>query len=124
MPAPNILKLARNLGDRGSLRSGAGVLSKDRFSVHITITGNKLIGTLEKEFEKEFGLYVQVCYSDKKGERFYSSGFEKLPKGVTEEDMKRPEIAALFEELNDDRKTLSNFNKMKKEENCKKGVWK
>ena len=102
-------------------------LSKVRTKVgdgEITITGNKLIGTLEKEFEKEFGLYVQVCYSDKKGERFYSSGFEKLPEGVTEEDMKNPEIAALFEELNDDRKTLSNFNKMKKEENCKKGVWK
>ena len=31
--------------------------------------------------------------------------------------MNNPEISALFEELNDDRKTLSNFNKMKKEEN-------
>jgi len=101
-------------------------LSKVRSKVgdgEITITGNKLIGTLEKEFEEVFGLYIQVCYSDKEGERFYSSGFEKLPKGVTEEDMKNPEITALFEELNDDRKTLSNFNKMKKEEKCKRGVW-
>ena len=29
----------------------------------ISISGNKKIGSLEKEFEKVFGLYVEVCYS-------------------------------------------------------------
>ena len=90
----------------------------------ITITGNKFIGNLEKEFEKIFGLYVQVCYTSSCGDRFYSSGFEKLPEGIAEDDLKNPEIVALLENLNDDRKTIYAFNEMKREEGCKKGEWK
>jgi hypothetical protein len=90
----------------------------------ITITGNKFVGSLEKEFEKIFGLYVQVCYTKSDGGRFYSSGFEKLPDGLTNEDLNNPEIAAVLEDLNDDRKTLFAFNEMKKEAGCKKWEWK
>lgn len=90
----------------------------------ITITGNKFIGNLEKEFENIFGLYVQVCYTTKDGGRFYSSGFEKLPEGITGSDLLDPEISALLEDLNDDRKTIYAFNEMKREEGCKKGEWK
>jgi len=90
----------------------------------ITITGNKFIGNLEKEFEKIFGLYVQVCYTKSDGGRFYSSAFEKLPEGVTEADLQNPEIAALLEDLNDDRKTIHAFNILKKEEGCIKWEWK
>jgi hypothetical protein len=90
----------------------------------ITINGNKFIGNLEKEFENIFGLYVQVCYTSSSGDRFYSSSFEKLPEGITEDDLKNPEIAELLESLNDDRKTIYAFNEMKREEGCKKGEWK
>lgn len=38
----------------------------------ITITGNKLIRTLEREFEEIFGLYAQVCYTTAEGKRFYT----------------------------------------------------
>lgn len=90
----------------------------------ITITGNKFIGNLEKEFEKIFGLYVQVCYTSSSADRFYSSGFQKLPDGITKDDLKNPEIAALLEDLNDDRKTIFAFNELKKAEGCMKWEWK
>ena len=90
----------------------------------ITITGNKFIGNLEKEFEKIFGLYVQVCYTSSSADRFYSSGFQKLPDGITKDDLKNPEIAALLESLNDDRKTIFAFNELKKAEGCMKWEWK
>ncbi len=51
----------------------------------ISISGNKKIKSLEKEFDKVFGLYVQVCYTEANGERYYTSG-------------------------SDDEKTLSAFN--------------
>lgn len=90
----------------------------------ITITGNKFIGNLEKEFEKIFGLYVQVCYTSSSDDRFYSSGFQKLPEGISEDDLKNPEIVALLENLNDDRKTIFAFNELKKAEGCIKWEWK
>jgi hypothetical protein len=40
----------------------------------ITITGNKLVRTLEKEFENVYGLFAQVCYTNKEGNRYYTSG--------------------------------------------------
>ena len=64
----------------------------------ISISGNKLVGTLEKEFENKFGLYVQVCYTDADGSRYYSSG----------------EV---------DRLTLSSLNKRCEGTGCKRGVW-
>lgn len=40
----------------------------------ISISGNKKVKSLEKEFDSVFGLYCQVCYTDKDGNRYYSSG--------------------------------------------------
>lgn len=65
----------------------------------ITITGNKKIKTLEKDFEETFGLYAQVCHTTKEGKRYYTSG-------------------------SDDDLTLSAFNKKCEAEGCKKNEWK
>lgn len=65
----------------------------------ITITGNKQIKTLEKEFEQIFGLFVQVCYRSKEGNNYYTSG-------------------AL------DSMTLNAFNKKCEADGCQKGGWK
>lgn len=64
----------------------------------ITITGNKQVKTLEKEFEEIFGLYAQVCYTTKEGKRYYTSG------------------AA-------DSMTLNAFNKKCEADGCKKDEW-
>ena len=63
----------------------------------ISISGNKRIGSLEKEFDKVFGLYCQVCYTEADGSRYYTSG-------------------------SDDTKTLSAFNKQCEAAGCKKGI--
>lgn len=65
----------------------------------ISIGGNKKIKTLEKEFDKVFGLYAQVCYTEKDGHRYYTSGSV-------------------------DEMTLAAFNKKCEAEGCKKGEWK
>ncbi len=65
----------------------------------ISISGNKKIKTLEKEFDTVFGLYVQVCYTNKDGNRYYTSGSA-------------------------DEMTLSAFNKKCEADGCKKGEWK
>lgn len=65
----------------------------------ISISGNKKIKTLEKEFDTVFGLYVQVCYTEKDGHRYYTSGSA-------------------------DEMTLATFNKKCEADGCKKGVWK
>ena len=65
----------------------------------ISISGNKKIKTLEKEFDTIFGLYAQVCYTTKDGQRYYTSG-------------------------NADEMTLAAFNKKCEAVGCKKGEWK
>lgn len=65
----------------------------------ISISGNKKIKSLEKEFDTVFGLYCQVCYTDSEGNRYYTSG-------------------------KDDEKTLSSFNNECEKNKCKKGEWK
>ena len=65
----------------------------------ISISGNKKIKSLEKEFDTVFGLYVQVCYENSDGNRYYTRG------------------AA-------DEKTLSAFNAECEKNGCKKGLWK
>ncbi len=65
----------------------------------ISISGNKRVGTLEKEFDTVFGLYCQVCYTDSTGHRYYTSG-------------------------SSDTYTLSAFNKKVEAEGGKKGEWK
>ena len=64
----------------------------------ISISGNKKIKSLENEFDKVFGLYVQVCYTESDGHRYYTSG-------------------------SSDEMTLSAFNEKCKNEGCKKGVF-
>lgn len=64
----------------------------------ISISGNKLIRTLENEFDTVFGLYCQVCYTDADGHRYYTSG-------------------------STDSKTLSAFNAECEKAGCKKGVY-
>ncbi len=65
----------------------------------ISISGNKKIKTLEKEFDTAFGLYAQVCYTAKDGHRYYTSGSA-------------------------DEMTLAAFNKKCESDGCQKGVWK
>ena len=65
----------------------------------ISISGNKKIKTLEKEFDTVFGLYAQVCYTTAEGKRHYTSG-------------------------SDDEMTLSAFNEKCEKDGCKKGEWK
>ena len=64
-----------------------------------SISGNKKIKTLEKEFDTVFGLYAQICYTAKDGQRYYTSG-------------------------STDEMTLAAFNKKCEADGCKKGVWK
>lgn len=64
----------------------------------ISISGNKRIGSLEKEFDTVFGLYCQVCYTTADGHGYYTSGVN-------------------------DTKTLSAFNKECELNKCKKGVY-
>jgi hypothetical protein len=40
----------------------------------ISIHGRTLVKNLEKEFENEYGLYAEVCYTEKDDERYYTSG--------------------------------------------------
>ena len=65
----------------------------------ISISGNKKIKTLEKEFDTVFGLYAQVCHTTAEGKRHYTSG-------------------------SDDEMTLSAFNEKCEKDGCKKGEWK
>ena len=65
----------------------------------ISISGNKKIKSLEKEFDTVFGLYAQVCYTAKDGSRYYTSG-------------------------SNDEKTLASFNAECEKNGCKIGVWK
>lgn len=65
----------------------------------ISISGNKKIKTLEKEFDTVFGLYAQVCYTTSEGERYYTMGSA-------------------------DEKTLAAFNAECEKNGCKKGAWK
>lgn len=64
----------------------------------ISFTGSKNVGTIEKEFEKIFGLYVQICYTTKDGKRYYTSAAE-------------------------DKKSLSSLNKEKESLGCQKNKW-
>lgn len=65
----------------------------------ISISGNKKIKSLEKEFDTVFGLYCQICYTEGDGHRYYTSG-------------------------SCDEKTLASFNAECEKNGCKKDVWK
>lgn len=65
----------------------------------ISISGNKKIKSLEKEFDTVFGLYCQVCYYSPEGKGYYTSG-------------------------SNDEKTLSAFNAECEKRGCPKNKWK
>lgn len=65
----------------------------------ISFTGSRLVGNIEKEFENVFGLYAQICFTEKDGKRYYTSG-------------------------SDDKKSLAALNREKAAAGCKKGEWK
>ena len=65
----------------------------------VSLTGSKSIKRLEKEFDEIFGLYVQICYTDKGGNRFYTTG-----------------------EM--DSRSLTALNRDKEAEGCITGEWK
>ncbi len=65
----------------------------------ISLTGSKLIGNLERDFENIFGLYIQICWTEKTGERYYTS-------------------------TTDDKKSLAALNREKEAAGCKKDEWK
>lgn len=64
----------------------------------ISISGNKKVSSLEKEFDTVFGLYAQICYTKADGHRYYTSG--------SYDDM-----------------TLSALNSELEKKGCKKGVY-
>jgi hypothetical protein len=65
----------------------------------VSLTGSKSIKRLEKEFDEIFGLYVQICFTDKGGSRFYTSG-------------------------ESDSRSLTALNRDKEAEGCLTGEWK
>jgi len=68
-------------------------------SGEISFSGRKNVGTIEREFEDIFGLTVQICYTDKDGKGYYTSGSA-------------------------DKKSLTELNREKEADGCKKDVWK
>ena len=64
----------------------------------ISFTGSKNVGTIEREFESIFGLYVQICYTNKEGKRYYTTGA-------------------------DDKKSLAELNREKAAAECQKDQW-
>ena len=90
---------ARQAVAKGESISGINV-DKTLASVRRADSGGDIsIKSLEKEFDTVFGLYVQVCYTEKDGHRYYTSG-------------------------SNDEKTLSSFNAECEKNGCKKGEWK
>ncbi|MBR5592566.1 MAG: hypothetical protein IKW46_00700 [Bacteroidaceae bacterium] len=65
----------------------------------ISISGNKKIKTLEKEFDTVFGLYCQVCYYSPEGRGYYTNS--------TTDEM-----------------TLAAFNEQCEKRGCPKDKWK
>ncbi len=64
----------------------------------ISLTGSKNVGTIEREFDSIFGLYVQICYITKEGKKYYTTG-------------------------SDDKKSLAELNREKEAEGCQKDQW-
>ena len=73
--------------------------TKPKDSKDISIHGRTKVGNLEKNFKKEYGINLQICYRDKNGNGYYTSGksddmtLAQLNKLLEEEGYKRnPEI--------------------------------
>ena len=64
----------------------------------VSLHGRTLVGTIEKNFDKLFGIYVQVCYTTSDGKRFYTGASH-------------------------DKLSLTKLNKHGESEGWKKGVW-
>ena len=64
----------------------------------ISCIGSRTVERIENQFESEYGLYAQICYTTDKG-RYYTGG-------------------------TDQKKSLAKLNREKAAEGCKKGEWK
>lgn len=89
----------------------AAVRTKDNPG-NITITGNKKVKTLEREFETIFGLYAEVCFTTKEGKRYY-----------TRSDAKGLKEGRIEARIHGDEMTLSALNDLCEKNGCKKGEW-
>ena len=65
----------------------------------ISCIGSRTVERIENQFESEYGLYAQICYTSKEGNRYYTTGA-------------------------DQKKSLAELNREKAAEGCKKGEWK
>ena len=65
----------------------------------VSISGNKTIGALEKDFKTNFGLTAEVGFTDKNGKPFYTGSSYNST-------------------------TLSSLNTQCQKNKCNKGVWK
>jgi hypothetical protein len=96
---------AKKIVAKGGSISGVDVtkkLTEIRTKVgkgEISLTGSRKVANIEHEFEEIFGLYVQICYTSKEGNRYYTTG-------------------------SDDTKSLSELNREKEALGCKKDIWK
>ena len=64
----------------------------------VSLNGRTLVGTLEKNFDKLFGIYAQVCFTESDGSRYYTN-------------------------KSWDKDSLTKLNKHGESEGWKKGVW-
>lgn len=48
--------------------------SKQGGTNNYSIHGRIIVGNLEKDLDKNYGLYAQVCYTESDGGRYYTSG--------------------------------------------------
>jgi hypothetical protein len=64
----------------------------------ISFTGSKNVSTIEREFEAVFGLFVQICYTTKDGDMYYTTGEEN-------------------------KQSLTQLNRQKAAEGCQKDQW-
>ncbi len=60
--------------DRTKTIAQVRIQDPEKTSIDISIHGRKLVKNLETEFLENYGLYVEVCYYDKDGHGFYTSG--------------------------------------------------
>ncbi len=65
----------------------------------ISCIGSRTVERIENQFEDEYGLYAQICYTTKEGNRYYTTGA-------------------------DQKKSLAELNREKAAAGCQKGVWK
>ncbi len=108
-------KIKREKGESISSVDASKTIAAVRTKINpgsITITGNKKVKTLEKEFDDVFGLYAEVSFTTKEGKRYYT---RSSAKGITGDVMEA--------RIHGDEMTLSALNRQCEADGCKKGEW-